>query len=52
MDKWKTWDEVLLWVVHMYEVYASLGVLQNVPDADVTDYLLTIAEKDPDKTHR
>ena len=34
-EKWRVWDEVLLWVVHMYEVYASLGVLQNVPDADV-----------------
>lgn len=34
-EKWRVWDEVLLWVVHMFELYASLGVLQNVEDVDV-----------------
>lgn len=34
-EKWRVWDEVLLWVVHMFELYASLGVLQNVKDVNV-----------------
>ena len=34
-EKWRVWDEVLLWVVHMFELYASLGVLQNVEDVNV-----------------
>lgn len=34
-EKWRVWDEVLIWVVHMFELYASLGVLQNVKDVNV-----------------
>lgn len=29
-EKWRTWDEVLIWVVHMFEVYAGFGLLKEV----------------------
>lgn len=29
-EKWRTWDEVLVWVVHMFEVYAGFGLFKDV----------------------
>ena len=29
-EKWRTWDEVLIWVVHMFEVYGSFGLFKEV----------------------
>ena len=29
-EKWRTWDEVLAWVVHMLEVYQSFGLFKDV----------------------
>ena len=29
-EKWRTWDEVLTWVVHMLEVYQSFGLFKDV----------------------
>lgn len=29
-EKWRTWDEVLVWVVHMFEVYAGFGLFKEV----------------------
>lgn len=29
-EKWRTWDEVLAWVVHMLEVYQSFGLFKDI----------------------
>lgn len=29
-EKWRTWDEVLIWVVHMFEVYGCFGLFKEV----------------------
>lgn len=29
-EKWRTWNEVLIWVVHMFEVYGGFGLFKEV----------------------